>query len=76
MLDAARAMELPLAELGRADVRTEIERLRARVPRVAHSVLLSRTLATSHRRLDDVLRSGMAVLDVGCGTGAITVGDR
>ena len=74
MLDAARAMELPLAELERADVRTEIDRLRAKVPRGAHSVLLSRTLATSHRRLGEILQPGMSVLDVGCGTGAITVG--
>ena len=40
----------------------------------AHSILARRTLATSHRRLNDMLRPGMAVLDVGCATGAITVG--
>ncbi len=52
----------------------EIDRLRAMVPRGPHSVLASRTLATSHRRLGEVLQPGMSVLDVGCGTGAITVG--
>ena len=33
-----------------------------------------RTLARDHRRLAALLRPGMHVLDVGCGTGAITVG--
>ncbi len=54
-------------------MRTDAER-RATVPHGAHSVLSSRTLATSHRRLGEVLRPGMAVLDVGCGTGPITAG--
>ena len=44
------------------------------IPRGAHSVLSSRTLAVSHRRLGEMLRAGIAVLDVGCGTGAITAG--
>lgn len=44
------------------------------VPRGAHSVLSSRTLAASHRRLGEVLRPDLAVLDVGCGTGAISAG--
>lgn len=47
---------------------------RAMLPRGAHSVLSSRTLAASHRRLGEVLRPGMTVLDVGGGTGAITAG--
>jgi ubiquinone/menaquinone biosynthesis C-methylase UbiE len=33
-----------------------------------------RSLADAHRRLADLLRPGMSVLDVGCGTGAITAG--
>lgn len=38
------------------------------------AVLDRRTLARDHRCLAALLRPGMAVLDVGCGTGAITVG--
>jgi ubiquinone/menaquinone biosynthesis C-methylase UbiE len=37
-------------------------------------ILNRRTLERDHRRLLDLLRPGMAVLDVGCGTGAITAG--
>lgn len=37
-------------------------------------ILDRRTLAHDHRRLAALLRPGMHVLDVGCGTGAITVG--
>jgi SAM-dependent methyltransferase len=37
-------------------------------------ILDRRTLARDHRRLATLLRPGMRVLDVGCGTGAITSG--
>ncbi len=37
-------------------------------------VLSRRTLETDHRHLAALLRPGMAVLDAGCGTGAITAG--
>jgi len=37
-------------------------------------ILNRRTLERDHPRLLDVLRPGMAVLDVGCGTGTITAG--
>lgn len=39
-------------------------------PRILHR----RTLQRDHRILSEVLRPGMSVLDVGCGTGAITAG--
>jgi len=37
-------------------------------------ILNERTLAKNHRRLAEVLRPGASVLDIGCGTGAITAG--
>jgi ubiquinone/menaquinone biosynthesis C-methylase UbiE len=37
-------------------------------------VLNQRNLERDHRRLAELLRRGLAVLDVGCGTGAITAG--
>jgi ubiquinone/menaquinone biosynthesis C-methylase UbiE len=38
------------------------------------SILNTRSLATGHRRLAELLRPGLRVLDVGCGPGAITRG--
>ncbi len=49
-------------------------RIRARMPSGTEEILNERTLSSSHRRLDELLRPGMRVLDVGCGTGAITRG--
>jgi len=42
--------------------------------RSSPDVLNRRTLQCDHRVLADLLRPGMAVLDIGCGTGAITAG--
>jgi ubiquinone/menaquinone biosynthesis C-methylase UbiE len=47
---------------------------RAELSGKATNVLDARTLADSHKRLAQLLDKGMAVLDVGCGTGAITRG--
>ncbi|MEK3886361.1 methyltransferase domain-containing protein [Bacillus sp. FSL K6-3431] len=38
------------------------------------SIIDARTLKKSHKRLAEILKPGMSVLDVGCGTGAITSG--
>jgi ubiquinone/menaquinone biosynthesis C-methylase UbiE len=47
---------------------------RARMPEGSSAILDTRTLATANRRLAMLLRPGLSVLDIGCGTGAITRG--
>jgi SAM-dependent methyltransferase len=47
---------------------------RAVMPRGAERFLDSRSLFSDHRRLAELLVPGMSVLDVGCGSGAITRG--
>lgn len=47
---------------------------RAEMPTGTSAVLETRTLENSNANLLKVLSEGQAVLDVGCGTGAITVG--
>lgn len=42
--------------------------------RSSPTILESRTLEASHRRLAQILRPGMRVLDIGCGSGSITEG--
>ena len=53
---------------------TKIAWNRAELSGKLTNVLDSRSLESSHKRLAGILTEGMAVLDVGCGTGAITRG--
>ena len=52
----------------------ESARSRAQMPDGTNSVLNARTLETSHKRLAELVSPGLSVLDVGCGSGAITRG--
>ena len=52
----------------------DIARQRAHMPPGTSTFLNRRSLATAHRHLAGLLRPGLVVLDVGCGTGAITRG--
>ena len=49
-------------------------RQRAHMPRGTEALLDTRTLTTAHRRLAQLLWPSLMVLDVGCGTGAMTRG--
>ncbi|MEC0090725.1 class I SAM-dependent methyltransferase [Paenibacillus macquariensis] len=53
---------------------TNIARNRAELSGKLTSVLDSRSLTNSHKRLSEILSKEMTVLDVGCGTGSITRG--
>src|SRR5262245_17236047 len=52
----------------------DMARHRAHMPEGTASVLNTRTLQTAHKRLAELLQPGMRILDVACGTGAITCG--
>lgn len=51
-----------------------LSRKRAQMPESTNTILNQRTLQASNRRLAELLRPGMHVLDAGCGSGAITQG--
>jgi ubiquinone/menaquinone biosynthesis C-methylase UbiE len=52
----------------------DIARNRAEMPAGTNNILNQRTLANDHKILNELLKPAMSVLDVGCGSGAITSG--
>ena len=55
-------------------VSSEPTRSRAHMPEGTQKILNARSLEQAHVRLAQLLREGHKVLDVACGTGAITQG--
>lgn len=51
-----------------------VSRKRALMPEGTFAIINNRSLAASNKRLAELLKPGMSVLDVGCGSGAITDG--
>lgn len=52
----------------------DLAKRRAQMPEGTNRILSARSLASDHRRLYQLLEPGQAVLDAGCGNGAITAG--
>jgi ubiquinone/menaquinone biosynthesis C-methylase UbiE len=52
----------------------ELSRQRAYQPEGASHIFNTRSLKSGHQRLAELLQPGMVVLDIGCGSGAITRG--
>jgi ubiquinone/menaquinone biosynthesis C-methylase UbiE len=46
--------------------------LRAHIPDGINNILNKRNLSNANRRLKELIRSGMRILDIGCGSGSIT----
>lgn len=64
--------KLQLGVKGGDHLKNDIANSRAEIHGEATNILDARSLFSSHKRLAEVLEEGMVVLDIGCGTGAIT----